>query len=488
MGILASPKVKIKIKPVYTYMIHKEAYSGPCRPSGSKQDQAYDIKAGREKFELFKKQLASIKYDGVEFLEPEYFNLFDDFYVTDEMYDKVKKDVGETDAFLAVGPQYVTCELGIRYNKPVLAIGCCYSTDAMARMWDMGKEADGFIDYNEFEEKLPLLRAKKALESTRILSVNKDGVVTSGVMSCIRNVDTLREKYGIQMVYKNSDELLDDVNRLGDDQVSEAREIAKELVANADFCGTNEEDVFRSAKFYLAVKNMMEHYECNAFTIPCFEICATHRLNQEKYVFCLAHSLLKEEGIPAACEGDLNVLMAMIMLMNITDSAPHMGNMHPVISNDGYLSISELTLTQGQLPPDNLKNEKNLVAITHAVPTRYMKGRSKEKMPYGIQAFTTDGWGTTLRYDYTQDKGQTITLVRFAPSGKKLLAVKAEIVESIMYKTIGCSTGMFVRVNDVKDFYKKQKQVGHHFTWVYGDVTETIKELGEMLGIEVLIS
>lgn len=42
---------------------------------------------------------------------------------------------------------------------------------------------------------------------------------------------------------------------------------------------------------------MMKHYDCNAFTMPCFEVCATRELDKRKLTFCLAHSLFKDEEL-----------------------------------------------------------------------------------------------------------------------------------------------------------------------------------------------
>ena len=60
----------------------------------------------------------------------------------------------------------------------------------------------------------------------------------------------------------------------------------------------------------------MREYECNAFTIDCYEICPDGRVaSKRKAVPCLAHSLLKVEGIPYSCGGDIGALLSMAVLM-----------------------------------------------------------------------------------------------------------------------------------------------------------------------------
>ena len=68
------------------------------------------------------------------------------------------------------------------------------------------------------------------------------------------------------------------------------------------------EFVKNDMEFYVAVRKQMAHHHCNAFTIPCFEVCATRQLAKRQFTFCLAKSILTEEGIPAACAGDVALL------------------------------------------------------------------------------------------------------------------------------------------------------------------------------------
>ena len=478
--MLISPEIKLHILPVYTHIIHTGAYSGPCRPGGSKQEQDYDERVSLEYFDILKAKLSDYFDDSIVILEPVYLQMKDDFYVRDEDVDKLSGIMDQTDAVLSIGHQKVTCDMALRFHKPVISLGCCYGTDPIAKLKDLGMEAYGYIDLEHMRKKIHLLRVKKAVAQTKVLSVLKDNPVTVGVTSCISDLDKLEKVYGIRFHCMESREVLDAVENLSDSDMEKAREITKELVENADSCAMEPEYVLRSVRFYVAVKNYLEKYNCNAFTIPCFEICATRVLNNQKYVFCLGHSLLKEDGIPSACESDINVLLALILLMNLTDSAPHMGNLHPVVKD------YEFALTT--LPPEELQKCDNLIRIEHAVTTRMMKGRHQAKSPYSIRSFTTDAWGATMGYDFDLDKGKTVTFLRFGPSGTKLMVATGEIVKAVDDPGAGCAVGFYAKVNDVEDFFQKQQQVGHHFAWVYGDISKEIIELAALWNLEVLES
>ena len=202
----------------------------------------------------------------------------------------------------------------------------------------------------------------------------------------------------------------------------------------------------------------------------CFEICATHRLNNEKYTFCLTHSLLKEEGIPSACEADYSALVAMIVMMNILDNAPHMGNLHPALPHE---------------IPENLKDNQNLLKMFHAVPTRYMHGRDCQKADYAIRSFTAGNWGATIRYDFDQDKDEKITLIRCNPQATGMMAGRATILQGHGYDNIGCDIGYFAEVEDINVFFDRMCEYGHHYVWAYGDVSDVLKKVGEATGFQV---
>ena len=112
-----------------------------------------------------------------------------------------------------------------------------------------------------------------------------------------------------------------------------------------------------------------------------------------------------------------------------------------------------------------------------------------EKGRYGLQHFAYEQkFGAVLRYDFDQDAGQPVTLCRFSPNGDKLFIAKGEVVCGDGYTLNNCNNLVIFRVKDQMDCYKKQLQVGNHVALVYGDYTEELIALAEVLGIEPLVS
>ncbi len=86
------------------------------------------------------------------------------------------------------------------------------------------------------------------------------------------------------------------------------------------------EDVVNSFNFYLTVLHMFGEYQCNAFGIECFELCSSMNPWHRRFTPCMTHSLLKNEGFPSACEKDLNALLAMGVMMYVSNKPAYMGN------------------------------------------------------------------------------------------------------------------------------------------------------------------
>ena len=330
---------------------------------------------------------------------------------------------------------------------------------------------------------MPLLRVKKAIKNTKVLVVLKKEIISKGVLSTITDLERLKIEQGVNFTYINAEELFNEVRAISREQKNRAETITDEIINHAEKNAMTKENIQKSVEFYIVIRDLLEKYECNAFTMPCFEVCATKVFNDEfQFTPCLAHSLLKEEGIPSACEADINVLMAMNVLINLTRKAPHMGNTHPVAQEEK----TDQSIPSGLEIVPEIQDKENIVSTWHAVPTRKMKGIDKDNIPYNIQSFTHSGWGATLRYDYNRDKGETITLLRFHPTGKKMFAINGEIVTGAGIDKVGCPTGFYWKVADVKDFFKKELEFGHHYAWVYGNYIEQLKDLGEVLGLEVV--
>jgi len=459
--------VKVNVKPVFAQLIHSGPYEGPCRV-GRKEELTPEAERerGRAQFEAFARELRENLGPDACLLEPVYMEWDDDFVVPEGELRKLEPDVYNADLILmaATGlPQLPAIGIGHRYEKPMGMIGWVGSVDIAAYLRSRGLEGYAFLDYDHLNRALSLLKVRKAFRRMRVLvAAEGNARVPTGVVSSIWDLEGLKRRYGVDYTCISAMDLIREMDGLTKAERKQAEELTDRLIENAGDVHMSRKDVLQSVSFYVAARKALERYESNAFVIPCFEICVKQVLEERRATFCLTHSLLKDEGIPSACEADTNVLMAIALLMYLSGKSAYMGN--------SYL----------------VNREEDILAVHHDVAGLKMKGLDEPDLPYEIRNFTVGGWGATLRYDFSQDIGAPVTLARFDPTGTKVLVVKGEIAGCEGFDRVGCSLSAHVKVRDIVDLFHKELDFGHHLAMVYGDYVEEVKELGEIMGFEVV--
>ena len=222
----------------------------------------------------------------------------------------------------------------------------------------------------------------------------------------------------------------------------------------------NLDDIEKSLDFAYASMASMEKYDCNAFTIECHELCSSLNPWNRRFTPCLNHALLKDSAFPAACEGDVNALMAMMLEMYVSGKSVYMGNPF-------------------------FYREDNTLKIKHSNCGLKMNGFNEENTPYDIHSFAKSGFGATLRHDFNQNKGRTCTIARFDPSGMKVLVSRGEVISGTGREGYGCEQSVTLSVPDCYELWRSSQNYGHHFSLVYGDYTEDIRDLGDMMKFDV---
>jgi len=459
--------VKVNVKPVFVQLVHHAAYEGPCR-TGRMEDLTpeADRRRGREHLGAFVERVKKGLGPDAKLMDPVYFEWSDDFVLREDQFRGLEPDIYDADLILVAGglPQPVAMAIGQRYKKPVGIIGWVTSVDVAAALRAKGLEGYAFLDLDDLNHFLSLLRVRKAISKTRLLVALEGNIASVGVVSGIQDLEGLKSRYGVDYACIPARRIIDEMDALSGESMKEAEDLTDALIKNAGKVEMTRGDVFPSAKFYVAAKDLMQKHESSAFVIPCFELCATRALEKRRVTFCLTHTLLKDQGFPSGCEGDVSVTMAMAVLMYLSKKSAHMGNHHLV------------------------DRQKNICWVGHSVPGLKMKGFEADPLPYDIRSFTAGGWGVTVRYDFARDIGSPVTLARFDPRGTKLLVVRGEITGCSKFNDIGCGLGPEFKVRDVVDLFRKEADFGHHLALVYGDYVEDIKELGGLMGFEVVVA
>ena len=500
--------VKLNVRPVSVSLYHNYVFEGPCRfVGGDKLSKDYDLRANDEKHERFVRDLTSaLSPDDVNIMEPIHIQRNETFVLSDAHFEEIAKDIDAVDFyfFTASGGGAEIMEFVQRYKKPVAVMGIAANTAMAASMINRGLEAYACEDYNDAADLMKILRVRKALRETKVLLISRlNSVISDGMTDSFRNLEEVTQRLGARFRYYNLHEFIDQTRNvpwganpstpgrmepnINDQDELDISKMTKQLIRGAQECDMSEEDVFASAKVNHLVKKLLSELECNAFAAPCRDSCATRRMNEERFTYCLNHSLNNEEGIPSACEYDISALLAMVVLSNFSRSAAYMGNTIPNPFKIGMLQNNMMFKLESIRPSlEEVRSVENLVLTFHSVPNRKLRGYDKDNAPYAIRSFTHSNWGATIRYDFANDAGQVITMCNFDPSCKKLFVARGKIVGGIGYTDINCSEGVLFEVDDSRQFFKKMSLVGNHIPLVYGDYVDQITELAEVIGLEVL--
>ena len=466
--------IKLGVKPIFSGgVIHKDSIEGPCRVGNEKSlnPETERIRT-KEGFNEFKKGVKKILNTiEVDILEPVYLELTHKggWLVKEKELKELELDLEKTDFYLGKGT-FSAIAAGIageKYKKPVVLVegnlpAYIGIAGVIARLRAKNLEGYYLLNYSELKHFISLLLVRKSIRKTKILRVTDEKFDND---YNFRNLDKLKMKLGIDYKDIPIAELAKEMDKINQSKTEQkkVKEITDKLIKHAQKVHMKREYIISSVNFYLAVKNLIEKYECNAFTIDCFEICPDKRVAfQRKAVPCLTHTLLKDDGLPSACEGDINALLTMMLLMYLSKKSAYMGN------------------------PFMINIKRNIMGILHNVPGMKMKGLDEPDLPYDIRNFTVGGWGATIRYDFSLDKGKAVTIATFNSTFTELLVVRGEIEGCSGFDKVGCILMAHVKVPDVVNLFHKAHDFNHHHAMVYGDYTQKLRELGEMMGFEVV--
>ncbi|MHB8955580.1 MAG: hypothetical protein ACYC4U_21600 [Pirellulaceae bacterium] len=458
---------KLCVKPVMTNVIHSATWQGPCRPTSVAPELE---RAGAEKwFADWCQQLATKglgRAGDVRLLEPAHVTFSEDWVIRPDQIEKLAPDSGETDVYfiIAAGNARAAYEIGNMFAKPIVLDGLnCRNISIAGYTLAKGNEVYVAGEDLDLTKLLSLLRARKVFRQTKILYPT-DGV-PSFSPDTVWDFEDLQKRLGVSVVRIEYRELAAEMERLLADQAEGqlAQQTAAELVDKADTLFLDKSFVWRSVMFDRCLRNLMARHGCNAFTLDCFEFCPGLLPQKWLVVPCLQHALFGNEGIASSCEADLGTLLALRLMMSVSNKSCHQGN-------------------GDALPGGTFR-------INHSAPSMKMNGLDQPDLPYQLGRFVEQGWGTKVVIDFLNNEEKTVTVARVDPTATKLLVLKGTLVASSGWgqDLLGCSVEAVIQPppDHAHEFLRRRMVYGNHLQWVYGDYTQELKLLGEMLGLSV---
>jgi len=458
---------KLCVKPVMLNLIHTAEWQGPCRWTSVKPE--VERANAEQSFAQWSKQLKTAglgRPEDVRVLEPVHITFSENWVLKPDQLEKLAPDSRETDVFFMYpsGNARSSFEIGDRFGKPFVLNGLgCRNTSIAGYTLAKGNEVFCAGEDMDLAKVFSLLRARKVFRQTTVL------FPTNGVPpfspDSVWDFEDLRKRLGVTVKNITYREMTEEMNRLLGDHAEgkKAEQDATELIRKADKSFIDKTFVVRSLLYDRCIRNLMSRHGCNAFTIDCFEFCPSLLPQQWMVTPCLQHALFGNEGIASSCEADFGILLAVRLLMSVSNKSCHQGNSDP--KGGGTFRIN------------------------HSAPSMKMNGMDKPDLPYQLGRFVEQGWGAKAVIDFMNNEEKTVTVARVDPTATRLLVLKGTLVGASGWgkDLLGCSVEAVIKPPEGKadEFLRRRMVYGNHLQWVYGDYSRELKTVGEMLGLSV---
>ena len=168
--------------------------------------------------------------------------------------------------------------------------------------------------------------ARKKLRSARIGVI---GQPSDWLIASQADPMAIMDKWGTRLVEVPMEELLQEIAKAPMDSAP-ADEPMSDKVRKA-YPG--------ATQIYHALKALVDRYELSAFTLRCFDL-----LTEVGNTGCLALASFNADGIPAACEGDVPALLAMMAAQALTGCTGFQANPARIDVETGEMLFAHCTV------------------------------------------------------------------------------------------------------------------------------------------------
>lgn len=315
-------------------------------------------------------------------------------------------------------------------------------------------------DDNDLERAAALLRAIPLLRQSRVLvSPPFKGTPASHAP------DQVKARLGVELVpiaEGRYDEVLANVD------AAAAQREAKEWLDHAErTVEPTPEDVVKAARAGLALDRLVAENRCQG-------LCVGTCMGWLPRGFpCLGFSRLNDRGIPAACDGDMDCLLTMLIFQHALGRPGFLGN------------------------AGGVDTAKNAFHLCHCSAPLQMEGPTGPKASYLLRRHAEVRGGAVPEVHYRI--GQAVTFTKLVHLDTLLVFTGKiiEVPEVPAGTERGCRTELVAEVRDAdkllanwgggalgpsaKDYYASLHRVAY-----YGDHTRSIRHLAHLMGLKVV--
>lgn len=235
-----------------------------------------------------------------------------------------------------------------------------------------------------------------------------------------------------------------------------AMEVARKWVSSAEkVVDTTNDDILKSAKLYIALRNIARDCGAEAVAIDCIVLYQEGLLDAWP---CLGFMELWNDGIIPVCEADLYSTILLLMSKYLTGA-------HGFITDPAV---------------DELRNE---IIYYHCYAPTKLHEQDKTTYPYII---TSAHLGLKKASLHVKLPKNTKITVLGLDLDEKVLTIHVSKVVDIEYSRHACSNKIVGKTNTRSIVRKWFWKTGWHRVVIYGDYRREFRELATLLGLKVI--
>ena len=309
-------------------------------------------------------------------------------------------------------------------------------------------------DYNEVERALRLLRVPPMMRRSRILLFPP----ARGTQAAC-TPEEVKARLGADVLAVEE--------KVFDDLITAADEAAVRAECEAWTKGAKQiieptrEDIEKAARVSVALERLIEQEHADALAI------GTCMGWLPRGFPCLGFTRLRDRGIPAACEGDMDSLLTMLLFQYALDQPGFQGNA-------------------------TFDTSRNVLWTAHCTAPLKLDGPKGDAAPYLLRGHSEVG-GSGCVPEVQYRVGEVITRMKFV-NLSTLLASTGKIVEVPERAVHGCRTQIVTEVRDAAKMAANWSSALEtedamtllHRVVLYGDHMDDARHLAKLMGFEVL--
>ncbi|HHX26926.1 MAG TPA: hypothetical protein GX721_09695 [Firmicutes bacterium] len=150
----------------------------------------------------------------------------------------------------------------------------------------------------------------------------------TGMYTTMADIIQIKEVFGVEMEHVDSLRVYLDAEDLDSEEVAECK---RDVLAQFGVVNLSERVLDRSVRLYMALKRILVDKGYRMAAVKCMD-----EMTNNYCSFCLANSLLNDDGFTVSCEGDIYAALTMKILRTLSEGVALFGDINHV-DHDGKI-------------------------------------------------------------------------------------------------------------------------------------------------------